>query len=61
MDSEIQNKSDKKEKFESVSKILEQYEEKSKSNLKEIEIIDIGTKVEIYRFTDCRSIRIFQR
>nr|XP_027124338.1 uncharacterized protein LOC113741048 [Coffea arabica] len=47
MQSEIQNESDNEEEFESVSRDLIQYEEKSKPNLEETEIINIGTKTEV--------------
>ena len=47
MESEIQDESDNEEESESLLKNLEQYEEKSKSNLEEIEIINIGTEIEI--------------
>nr|XP_027083616.1 uncharacterized protein LOC113705912 [Coffea arabica] len=47
MQSEIQNESDTEEEFESISKDLKQYEEKSKPNLEETEIINIGTKTEV--------------
>ena len=43
MQSEIQNESDAEKEYESISRDLEQYEEKPKSNLEEIEIINIGT------------------
>ena len=47
MESEIQNESDSKKEHEFISKIFEQYEEKSKPNLEETEIINIGTKIEV--------------
>ena len=47
LESEIQNESDSEEEYESMSKVLEQYEEKSKPNLEETEIINIGTKSEV--------------
>ena len=47
MQSEIQNESDSKKEHEFISKIFEQYEEKSKPNLEETEIINIGTKIEV--------------
>ena len=47
MKSEIQNESDSEEESESISKILEQHEEKFKSNLEETEIINIDIKTEV--------------
>ena len=47
LESKIQNESDNEEEYESMSKILEQYEEKPKPNLEETEIINIGTKEEV--------------
>ena len=47
MESEIQGESDNEEKSEPLLKNFEQYEEKSKSNLEETEIINIGTEIEV--------------
>ena len=47
MESEFQSESDSEEVFDSFSKDLEQYEEKSKPNLEETEVINIGTETEI--------------
>nr|XP_027120512.1 uncharacterized protein LOC113737482 [Coffea arabica] len=47
MESEFQNKSDSEEVFHSFSKDLEQYEEKSKPNLEETEVVNIGTETEV--------------
>ena len=45
--SEIQNESDTEKECEFISRSLEQYEEKSKPNLEETEIINIDTKMEV--------------
>nr|XP_027098936.1 uncharacterized protein K02A2.6-like [Coffea arabica]XP_027100998.1 uncharacterized protein K02A2.6-like [Coffea arabica] len=47
MESEIQNESDSEEVSDSFPKGLEQYEEKSKPNLEETEIVNIGTETEV--------------
>ncbi|XP_071923155.1 uncharacterized protein [Coffea arabica] len=47
MEFEIQNESDSKEVSDSFSKGLEQYEEKSKPNLEETEIVNIGIETEV--------------
>ena len=47
MQSELQDESDNEEVYGFFSKDLEQYEEKSKPNLEEIEIVNIGTEAEI--------------
>ena len=47
MESEIQDESDNEKESKSLLKNLEQDEEKSKSNLEEREIINIGTEIEI--------------
>ena len=47
MEAEVQNESNSEKEYESISKILEQYEEKSKLNLEETELINIGTKIEV--------------
>ncbi|XP_071912301.1 uncharacterized protein [Coffea arabica] len=47
LESEIQNERDNEEESESLLKNLEQYEEKPKLNLEEIETINIGTKTEV--------------
>ena len=44
---EIQDESDNEEESESLLKNLEQYEEKSKPNLEETGIINIGTRVNV--------------
>ncbi|XP_027166738.1 uncharacterized protein LOC113766785 [Coffea eugenioides] len=43
----IQDESDNEEESDSLLKNLEQYEEKSKSNLEEIEVVNIGTETEV--------------
>ena len=47
MQSKIQNEIDTEEEYESISRDLEQYEEKAKLNLEETEIINIGIKTEV--------------
>ena len=46
MEPEIQNESDN-EKVSDLFKRFEQYEEKSKPNLEETEIVNIGTETEV--------------
>ena len=46
MESEIQNESDNEE-VSDFFKRFEQYDEKSKSNLEETEIVNIGTETEV--------------
>ncbi|XP_027169542.1 uncharacterized protein LOC113769278 [Coffea eugenioides] len=43
----IQDESDNEEESDSLLKNLEQYEEKSKSNLEETEVVNIGTEIEV--------------
>ena len=45
IESKIQNESDNEEEQESISQIFKQYEEKSKPNLANTEIINIGSKM----------------
>ena len=47
MEAEVQNESNSEKEYESISKILEQYEKQSKPNLDETEIVNIGTKMEV--------------
>ena len=47
IESKIQNESDNEEEQESISQIFKQYEEKSKPNLANMEIINIGSKMKV--------------
>ncbi|XP_027072065.1 uncharacterized protein [Coffea arabica] len=47
LESEIQDESDNEEESESLLNDFEQYEEKSKPNLEETEVINIGTETEV--------------
>ncbi|XP_027166352.1 uncharacterized protein LOC113766349 [Coffea eugenioides] len=47
LESEIRDESDNEEESESLLKDFEQYEEKSKPNLEEIEVVNIGTETEV--------------